>query len=494
VSPKSPDFDIIIRNGSLIDGTGRPSYVSDVAIVGATIAQIGALRHQSAAREIDASGLVVAPGFIDVHTHDDAAIAARPAMTPKLTQGVTTIIGGNCGISGAPYTASSPPRDLLRLVFKSSEFVASDFSGYLAKVEQARPAVNAAFLTGHTALRMETMGDNLDRPATVAEIATMRNLLARCLEQGSLGLSTGLFYPPARAASTHEVIEVARPLNAYQGLYVTHLRDEGEHVMDSLREALYVGREVGAAVVISHHKCMGHHNFGRSVATLALLQHASLHQAVALDVYPYTAGSSVLNADLVALASKTMITWCDSHPEFAGQDLSDVASALQCTENLAVAKLQPAGALYFMMDEADVSRIMTWPDAMIGSDGLPEDKHPHPRLWGTFPRVLGRYVREQKVMSIENAVYRMTGLSARHFGIWNRGLIQVGKYADLTIFDAGTILDTATFEQPISASVGIHYVVVNGRVALDEGIPTDIRAGRVLKRSDMVGTDYSSSA
>jgi N-acyl-D-aspartate/D-glutamate deacylase len=234
-------YDDVLRNGTVLDGTGRPPFVADVAISADRIAGIGDLGSIRAGRVVDISGLVVAPGFIDVHSHDDAALVASPEMAHKLTQGVTTVIAGNCGISGSPYATRGDPPDLLRLVFKLDQFVAATFSEYLQKVEAAMPALNAGFLTGHTTLRLEVMGQDLDRTATEPEIRQMKVLLEHCLEAGALGLSTGLFYSPARAASTHEVIELAMLLSAHQGVYATHMRDEADGVVESIKETLGSG-------------------------------------------------------------------------------------------------------------------------------------------------------------------------------------------------------------------------------------------------------------
>ena len=475
-------YDVVIRNAAVLDGTGAPAIHTDVAILGNRIAQIGAIDAARARREIDARGLTLTPGFIDVHAHDDAALISRPDMKPKLTQGVTTVIAGNCGISAAPYSRRGNPSGLLRLVFKSERFMSDTFEDYLSKVREAAPTINAAFLTGHSTLRAQVMGEDLHRTANSSEVAEMRDLLTGCLEQGSLGLSTGLFYPCARAASTHEVIEIAKPLQSCGGIYVTHMRDESDHVIQSIHESLEIGREVGVPLIISHHKCMGQRNFGRSTETLTLLSRASLHQPVAFDVYPYTAGSSVLNEELASLASKTVISWCDPHPEYVGRDLGEVARELGQPLTSTIARLLPAGGIYFFMDEADVVRIMQSSSGMIGSDGMPDDQRPHPRLWGTFPRVLGRYVREQKALSLQDAVHRMTGLPARRFGLKERGTIEVGNFADLCVFDADSIADCATFEQPTLPAIGVCHVFVNGQLALADGMPTNARAGSVLTR------------
>jgi N-acyl-D-amino-acid deacylase len=489
----APEFvyDVLLRNGTIVDGTGGAAFTADVGIRGDHIAQIGGLDGAKGIREIDVKGLAVAPGFIDVHTHDDALLIESPGMLPKLTQGVTTVIGGNCGMSGAPYDSLGNPPEDLRLVFKSGRVLSRTLDGFMRRVQDAGPALNAAFLTGHTTLRLQVMGTDLNRSADPSEVAAMRDLLTQCLEEGALGLSTGLFYPGARAAPTEEIIDVARPLRVYQGLYVTHMRNEGDQVVESLQESLQIGRLIESPVIISHHKCLGRKNFGRSAETLAALENACRHQRVAWDVYPYTAGSTVLNEELVRQAERTMITSCDRHPQFNGRDLETIARAMGCSISEAIGQLQPAGALYFMMDEADVVRILRSEKAMIGSDGLPSDPHPHPRLWGTFPRVLARYVREQGVLSLEEAVHRMTGLPAAQFGLEGRGHIRVGHYADLCVFDPCSVLDAATYERPIAPAVGIHYVFVNGQLAIDQGVVSAVRAGRVLRHRESSAPKYS---
>jgi N-acyl-D-amino-acid deacylase len=478
--------DLVLEGGTIVDGTGAPAFRADVAVRGDRILAVGTAAGFEARRRIRVNGLVVSPGFIDAHAHDDAIVAEQPAMLPKITQGVTTVISGNCGISGAPFPPGAPIPDLLRLLFKRDIALAGGMAELFALVEQAAPAVNAAFLTGHTTLRAAVMGDDLDRSATPEEAAEMHRLLAGCVAAGSLGLSTGLFYPPARHASTAEIVEITRDLGAAGGIYVTHLRDEGDHVLESLEEALHIGRAADCPVVISHHKCLGERNFGRSRETLALLARAQAGQPVGLDVYPYTAGSSVLLAELAEAAARTVITWSDTQPQFAGWDLERVAAELGCDPLSAVRLLQPAGALYFMMDEADVRRIMQFPQTMIGSDGLPADVRPHPRLWGTFPRVLGRYVREEPVLALEDAVHRMTGLTAARFSLADRGLVRPGAFADLCVFDPDRVIDRADYHNPTTPSVGIVHVVVNGVMAIEQGVPTGDRAGRVLRRPGAV--------
>ncbi len=473
--------DLIIRNARLIDGTGAPSTHGDIAVDDDRIVGLGDLGQAHAAVEIDAGGKAVAPGFIDVHTHDDRALLIDPLMAPKVSQGVTTVITGNCGISLAPLRTSGRPPAPLDLVCPDGDGFFGEFDDYLAVLDADPAAVNAACLIGHASLRVEAM-DALDRPATGNEIASMRHRLERSLEAGAIGLSTGLYYAPAAAAPTSEIIELVTAVQAAGGIHTTHMRDEADRVTESLEESFAIGREAGVPVVISHHKCSGQANHGRSTETLALIEAARHHQEVGLDAYPYIASSTSLGSTKLADATKVLVTWSQALPEAAGRDLAEIAAEMGLDTEAAVDALMPAGGIFFMMDEQDVRRILAYPGTMIGSDGLPHDEFPHPRLWGTFPRVLGHYARDQGLFSLETAVHKMTGLPARRFGLEDRGVLEAGAMADLVLFDPETVIDTATFEQPKQAARGIELVVVNGRVVSRDGASTGARPGRAIRR------------
>ncbi|SAI71037.1 N-acyl-D-amino-acid deacylase [Bordetella ansorpii] len=478
-TPSTP-FDYILTGGTLIDGTQAPRRQADVGVRGDRVAAIGDLSGAQAHRRIDVSGKIVAPGFIDSHTHDDNYLLARPDMTAKVSQGVTTVITGNCGISLAPLAHASPPPPL-DLLDEGGSYHFTDFGHYLDALRQAPPAVNAACMVGHSTLRAAVM-PALDRAATADEIDAMRELAEQAMAAGAIGISTGTFYPPAANATTEELIEVCRPLTAHHGIYATHMRDEGDHIVDALQETFRIGRELNVPVVISHHKVMGRNNFGRSGETLAIIEDAMARQPIAIDAYPYIAGSSMLKKDRTMLAGKTVLTWCKPFPELAGRDLDDIAAERGKAKYDVVDELQPAGAIYFMMDEADVQRILAFDSTMIGSDGLPHDERPHPRLWGTFPRVLGHYARDVGLFSLETAVWKMTGLTAAKFGLADRGRIEPGAYADLVVFDAQAIVDAATFEKPTERAQGIEAVFVNGTPVWIDQAHSGARPGRVLER------------
>ena len=474
-------MDLIIRNARLIDGTGAPSAHGDIAVADDRIVGLGDLGEATGSIEIDAGGRAVAPGFIDVHTHDDRALLVDPMMAPKVSQGVTTVVTGNCGVSLAPLRTDRRPPPPLDLVCPNAEGFFAEFGDYLAALDAEPAAVNALCQVGHASLRVEAM-DTLDRPATTGEITAMRSRLVQALEDGAIGLSTGLFYAPANAAPTGEIIELAQAVRAAGGIHTTHMRDEGDGVSDSLEETFTIGHTADVPVVISHHKCAGQANFGRSAETLALIEAARQRQAISLDAYPYIASSTSLASGRRLGASRVLVTWSTPHPEVAGRDLADVAAEMGLDLEATVDALMPAGGIFFMMDESDVRRILAYPGAMIGSDGLPHDEFPHPRLWGTFPRVLGRYAREQGLFSLEEAVHKMTGLPARNFGLADRGVLEPGAMADLVIFDPETVIDTATFDQPKQPARGIELVMVNGRVVWRDGATTGARPGRALRR------------
>lgn len=453
----------------------------DVAIHEGRISDVGPSLPHNAARVVDAHGLALAPGFIDVHTHDDTVVIRRPAMLPKLSQGVTTVMTGNCGISAAPVHLQSGVPDPMNLLGCAADFRYPTFAAYVAAIYEAKPAVNVAALVGHTALRNNHM-DRLDRTASEAEIDAMRAQLKEALEGGALGLSSGLAYASASAASTREVIALAEPLASAGALYVTHLRSEADAILDAMGEAFAIGRQCRIPVVISHLKCAGIANWGRSAEVLGVFEQARKSQPVGCDCYPYAAGSSTLDLKQVDPRIEIMITWSATHPEEAGKTLASIAESWGLGQAEAARRLQPAGAIYHSIAEADMQRILAHPATMIGSDGLPDDPRPHPRLWGTFPRVLGRYSRDQRLFPASEAIRRMTALPAQRFGLAQRGMVRVGYHADLVLFDSETIIDTATFADPIRPAKGIEGVWVNGVLSWTAKGATGDRAGRFLPR------------
>ena len=479
-------FDCLITGAEVIDGTRLPRVRADVGVRGGRIAAVGNLAGQPARQVIDADGRIVAPGFIDTHTHDDQALLDQPTLPFKVSQGVTTVVAGNCGVSAAPWRRGlkrPPPLDLIN---RRDDDEFESFGAYLDALRAQPAAVNVAAMVGHTTLRGLTMAA-LDRSATTAEIDAMALHVSEALRAGAIGLSTGTFYPPAAAATTDEIIAVAQPLAGGAGLYATHMRDEADHVMEAIDETLTIGRALDCPVVISHHKVSGSANFGRSAQTLTHIGEAMRHQCVCLDCYPYIAGSTMIRTDRAMLAQRVLINTSVPHPECNGRDLADIAAEWGVSREQAAQRLSPGSAVYFMMDEADVRRILAFPETMIGSDGIPLGPKPHPRLWGTFPRVLGHYSRELGLFSLETAVWKMTGLPARNFGLADRGTIAPGQAADLVIFSADEVADVATYEAPVQASAGIDAVLVNGELAWRQGAATGARTGQVLRRTPRDG-------
>lgn len=476
-----PLCDTLIRNTLIMDGSGDEPSVGDVAIDGGYICAVGQLSDYNAQQVIDGSGHILAPGFIDVHTHDDTNVIRTPEMLPKLSQGVTTVIVGNCGISAAPVRLAGAPPDPMNLLGDAEAFRYPTFQSYVAAIEQAQPTVNVAALVGHTALRNNHM-DRLDRAATPVEIEQMQAQLSEALQAGALGLSSGLAYLSANSAPTEEVVALAKLLAADGAIYTTHMRTETEGILDAMSEAFHIGRQSSVPIVISHLKCAGIANWGRSGEVLHVLDEARATQSVGCDCYPYAAGSSTLDLRQVDERVEIMITWCEPHPEMAGKTLAQIAASWNVEQMEAARRLQPAGAIYHSISEDDMRRILAHPATMIGSDGLPNDPLPHPRLWGTFPRVLGRYSRELELFPMTTAIHKMTGMPAARFRLADRGLIKQGYCADLVLFNPETVRDTATFINPISAAEGITAVWVNGVLSYREGASTGQRGGRFLPR------------
>lgn len=488
--------DLLFCGARLIDGSGAPARLADVAVDAGLISTICDAAHADqrpvARHVVECGGLVLAPGFIDAHTHDDALMLENAPLRqahPKLSQGVTTVVIGNCGISLAPLDADvhrDLPAPLNILEREAFRFLS--VAAYLDALTGVPPVCNVVTLLGHTSLRVKHLPD-LDQAATAEQAAAMAAEVAAALQQGAWGLSTGVFYPPARAATTQELIAVARPLGPAGAVLTMHIRDDTANIDAALQEAFEVGRGADAALVISHHKLSGQANHGRSRQTLALIEAASLQQDVCLDCYPYDAASTMLLPERVHLSRDVLITWSSAEPAAAGRSLFQMAKERGLTPQALAEQLMPAGVVNFSMDEADVQRIMQHALTMIGSDGLPHDPHPHPRLWGSFPRVLGRYSRNQGLFPLETAVRKMTAWTAARFGLDRatpqraaRGQIQPGWAADLVLFDPDQVLDQASYASPLQPSIGITAVYLSGELAAENGLTVNAHAGRALRR------------
>lgn len=493
-----------IMGGTVVDGTGRAPFIGDVWIEGDRITRIEPATRSTRSTttaEIDASGKVVAPGFIDVHAHDDLAVLRMPLMPFKVSQGITTVIVGNCGIGVAP-TSPALIRELhggpghRSAVLGAVEDVPwSTFGGYLDRVGESQPALNVAALVGHNTIRAAVCGEE-ERPVSPAELELMVQEVATAMDAGALGLSSGLIYAPGRAADIAELGTMAAAAGERGGLYVTHLRSEADGLIDAIDEALAIGDRAGCRVHISHLKAAGRGNWGTMQSVVERL--GALPQ-VTVDVYPYTAASTFLREALGAagqrtpvLPSEVIIASAPDYPASEGQTLEELAGAWKLTPEAAVDRLtslSPAGVtvVYFVMSERDVETVVRFNKAMIGTDGIPNGSRPHPRLYGTFPRLFGRYVREQGQPSLVEGVRRCTSLAADTFGLPGRGSIEVGRFADIVIFDPTTVIDQATYTKPLEFASGIDHVIVNGQIAWESGESTGARAGVAIRRGQSAG-------
>jgi len=498
-----PVYDLLITNARIVDGSGNPWFRADVAIKDGRIARIGRLSRETATRTIDARGQIVAPGFIDVHTHVES-IYSLPAAENFVRMGVTTLVTGNCGTS------------------------TTDVAEFLGRIKDKPLAVNLATLIAHGSVRRKVMGLG-DRAPTPEELKQMEGVVEQAMKDGAVGLSTGLIYVPGTYAKTDEIVALARVTARYGGLYATHMRNEGDKVADAIRESIQIGEQAGLPVEISHFKISNKKLWGQSPMTLGLVREARARGlAVTVDQYAYTASSTSLDSRLPSwlraggleeakkrLADKAtrerainetkdalkksgfkdysfaVVASYDPDKSFNGKSIAEITKQVkgksdvtsQIEQMLEMYEAGGAGMIYHGMDEADVKRIMQEPFTMIASDSgvrQVDESVPHPRGYGNNARVLGRYVRELKLISLEDAIRKMTSLPAQTFGFHDRGLIREGFAADLVIFDENTIADQATFDKPHQFPVGISYVIVNGAPVFENNQMTAARSGVAL--------------
>jgi len=493
-----PRFDLLIRDGNVIDGTGGPARRADVAVAGGRIAAVGQV-DGDAIRTIDATGLAVAPGFIDVHSHDDVALLNNPGLDFKAAQGVTTVVCGNCGAGVAPANERFEAYYKLGvegILGPVRAFAWRTIGEFYEAVRAARPAVNAAFLVPHNAVRVAAMGWER-RPPTDAELEQMQEYVAEGMAAGAVGFSTGLIYRPGAYAETEELIELAKVVARYGGIYASHIRDEGARLLDAVQEAIRIGEEAGVPVQISHHKAAGRDNWGRTEQSLALIDEARGRGLdLTIDLYPYVASSTALAA---YVSRGKLWPQIDPHDlliasvkrqhEYEGKRLDDVATMMDLPPDQAAARLlqeedNAVVIIHFSMEEGDVRRVLRHPTCMIGSDGIPSPEgKPHPRLYGTFARILGTYVREAGVLSLQEAVRRMTSLPAKKFRLADRGEVRAGAWADLVVFNPQTIDDVATYEDPRRHPSGVSWVIVNGDAVVGGSGPAASGVGQVLARA-----------
>jgi len=528
-------YDILIKNALIIDGTGAAAFEADLAVQGQKIARIGTLENAAASRVIDARGNVLAPGFIDMHCHADFSLPAVPTADSLVHQGITTAVIGQCGLSPAPLMEETRGEvtaaiggffgDVARSMPWSEWSSFGDFAAFLAR---RGISLNIAALVGHGVIRAGVMGFGEGR-ADADQMARMQRELIAAMQQGAIGLSTGLIYPPGSFTATEELIELTRVVGERNGFYFSHIRDEGDGLLEAVAEAIRIGRETGAAVQISHFKAAARHNWEKSARALELIQQARQEGLdVTADMYPYRAGSTILAAMLpqwvhvggpeqtlkrladpdqrrkMTTDMKTggfargigwedvLITESPAQTRYEGRYVSELAADAGKNpydwvfDALLETRLDITMAM-FGMSEENRRREILFPAMMIGTDGLGQAPGgplsagvPHPRSYGTFARVLGRYVRELKILKLEQAIHKMTGLPAQKLRLADRGVIKAGRAADLVIFDPQTVSDPATYEKPHQYAIGILHVLVNGRPVIQHAVHTGARPGLLL--------------
>jgi N-acyl-D-amino-acid deacylase len=526
---------LFILGGTLIDGTGSPGIRADIAVENDQIVEIAPVIRTTGQNVLDATGMIVAPGFIDIHSHTDASIFGNPFVESMLFQGVTTEVTGNCGVGIFPI---EPERiEELEAYVKMHGFVLpeqgiswSNFSDYAATLEQLYLGINLAPLVGHGALRIAAMGSK-NQPPSSNELTQMKLLLQTALEQGAWGLSVGLVYPPSSYANADELIELGKILAVQDALFTSHVRGESETLLEAIDEMIQIGVESSARIEVSHLKAIGQPYWGRGKLALDRIEKARQKGIqIGADQYPYEASSTVLSVllpqwvhdggvenllrRLVAPelqdqieaavngkiterggASCIMVASVGSarNRQVAGKYLTEISALWECTPARAVIRLLVeeraiVSAIYFSISKDDLEYILANIHVAVASDGRGiqaeknKDEAVHPRFYGTFSRILGKFVREKKLLSLENAIYKMTGLPAQQLKMTGRGLLRKGFHADIVVFDPNTVKDTAEFTDPHRYAVGMRYVIVNGQIVVEDGSLTGKAPGRVLRK------------
>ena len=530
-------FDLLIKNGHLIDGTGNPCYEADIGISGGRIIRVESDIDVAAPQQvIDAAGLIVSPGFFDAHSHDDLYLLVNPTCDEKILQGVTTTIIGNCGFSPAPISEDhmTDIKDALKVMggehIPKEDLELQSFDDFLRKLEAMKPGINVLPLVGHSTVRIAVIG-SANRAPTDSELKKMKELVAIAMEKGAFGISTGLIYAPGNYANTEEIIELAKVIRKFNGIYASHIRSESDQVIPAIAEAIMIGEKANVPVHISHHKVAGKDNWGKSVETLKMMAEARARGLeVTCDQYPYRAGSTFLAAllppstlsdgpevfsqklkdpkirkEVIAEIEKgrevqwenlikgsgfdnIVIAISPNHHDYIGKSIAEIAemedkSHYDVIFDLVVEEKRGTVGILFLMDDEDIQRIMQNSFTMIGTDGIPGFgvSRVHPRLTGTFPRILGRYVRDEGVLSLEEAIRKMTSLPAQAFRVKRKGLLMEGFDADIVIFNPKTIIDKSTYEDPQQKPEGISYVLVNGEIAVENSKVIGANSGKVLR-------------